>query len=165
MNAFIDHGTYILRTADGARIPLDPANRDYVRYQRWLAAGNDADLPPAPTLAERQQALKDQATQRRWEVETGGMIIGGVTVRTETSDQLRLGNVIKGMVENNYASVPFKAASGWVDLTLAEMEGVFSAVAEHVRQCYLAERAHHLAIDGLTTETVDAYDVNANWPS
>ena len=30
----------ILRVADGAVIPLDPANTDYQEYLRWLELGN-----------------------------------------------------------------------------------------------------------------------------
>jgi hypothetical protein len=33
----------VIRTADGAVIPDDPANRDWVEYQEWLAAGGVPD--------------------------------------------------------------------------------------------------------------------------
>ncbi len=36
----------VIRTADGAIIPVDPMNADYAAYQAWLAAGG------VPTPAE-----------------------------------------------------------------------------------------------------------------
>ena len=49
----------ILRTADGAFIPPDPANRDYEEYLKWCDAGGVADpyvapepAPPQPTEAQ-----------------------------------------------------------------------------------------------------------------
>jgi len=55
-------GTSILRLADNAWIPPDPANTDYAAYLAWLEAGNTPDpaptpVPPVPlTPAERLAA-------------------------------------------------------------------------------------------------------------
>jgi hypothetical protein len=44
--------TVILRIADNASIPLDPANRDYQEYLKWLSEGN------TPLPADEQGEMK-----------------------------------------------------------------------------------------------------------
>ena len=41
-------GTSILRLADNAFIPPDPANTDYAAYLEWLEAGNTPSPAPIP---------------------------------------------------------------------------------------------------------------------
>lgn len=40
----------ILRTSDNACIPFDPANMDFVEYNKWLSEGNIPLPPDEPTL-------------------------------------------------------------------------------------------------------------------
>jgi len=37
---FTDTVTCVLRTTDNAFIPFDPANMDFVEYNKWLSEGN-----------------------------------------------------------------------------------------------------------------------------
>jgi hypothetical protein len=41
-------GDTILRLADNAFIPPDPANTDYAAYLEWVAAGNEPEPAPEP---------------------------------------------------------------------------------------------------------------------
>ena len=41
---------FALKLSDNASIPFDPANTDFVEYQKWLALGNKPLPPDEPTL-------------------------------------------------------------------------------------------------------------------
>jgi hypothetical protein len=45
----IANPNFVVREADHAAIPFDPANRDYQDYLAWLAAGNVPTPLPGPT--------------------------------------------------------------------------------------------------------------------
>lgn len=50
----------ITRDSDGVFIPADSLNSDYATYLAWVALGNTAAPPPAPSAATLQQQLTDQ---------------------------------------------------------------------------------------------------------
>lgn len=60
----------ILRVADGANIPPDPANTDYAEYQQWVEDGGVADpyieprLPP-PQMTAQQLVMFDHENRLR----------------------------------------------------------------------------------------------------
>lgn len=64
----------IIRVADGAAIPSDPSNGDWVAYQAWLAEGNTPDPvaqaeleAPARSQRDRLLAASDsRALADRW---------------------------------------------------------------------------------------------------
>ena len=47
----------VRRDSDGAFIPADPRNSDWLAYQAWAAAGNTAAAAPGPTQAQLRAAL------------------------------------------------------------------------------------------------------------
>ena len=60
---------FVIRTHDGAFIPNDPANRDRVEYDKWLADGGIPDPyvppPPPPVVPANTLVLYDHENRLR----------------------------------------------------------------------------------------------------
>jgi hypothetical protein len=54
-------GGYV--ASDGRNIPNDPANRDYMEVQAWIAAGNTPDSYAAPPVPAPSFLARDLMTQ------------------------------------------------------------------------------------------------------
>lgn len=121
--------------------------------------------PPKPTISP--QSLLAGVANKRWEVETGGVMVGGHRIATDRESQAQLNSAYSSLKLGLIDDTPWEDASGNFTLvTLVELEPVARAVAQHVRACFTAEQAHTVAINGLTTQAqLDAYDVNEGWPS
>lgn len=120
-------------------------------------------VPHSPEIIKLN--LKQAVTNKRWEVETSGLDLpGGGRVATGTADQNRISNVITNATAAGLTSVDFKAENGWVTLTIEEIRGIATAIAVHVQACFSAERIHHAAIQALSIEELENYDLTAHWP-
>lgn len=51
----------ILRLADNANIPAEPANSDYAEYLRWVASGNTPQPADVPVIGVPQSVTRFQA--------------------------------------------------------------------------------------------------------
>lgn len=135
----------------------------------WLYA----EEPPAPepTLVELREAKQAAATAKRWEVMTGGITLpDGTRVGTSIDDQNRITSVVAnaalaGLQDTD--EVDFKAETGWVRVTVADVKQIAGAIGQFVQACYTAERTHHDALAALPDDraVLEAYDVKTGWPS
>lgn len=118
------------------------------------------------TLEQRKDALRAELAQRRWEVETGGLAMpNGMRVLTGRADRDNITSLILASDAAGITAVDFKAASGWVRLTLEEVREIARAIAVHVQACFSAERAVNSDIDALKTlAEIDAFELTATGP-
>lgn len=118
-------------------------------------------------LEKARQALLDKITAKRWEVEVGGMKLpNGTELHTRVDNQNRITSVIANAQLAGVSEVDFKAKSGWVTLTLQELEQIAAAIALHVQQCFTAERMHHEYINQIPTlEELENYNIHQWWPT
>lgn len=145
--------------------------------------GIEPDGPPAPMadnpykfiqrmrvyslLDWHKTAKKSEVTNLRWSIETGGIILpNGSRILTGTSDQNRIATAIQGMRDTGLTSVDFKAASGWVTLTLEELMNIAALITAHVQACFTQERRLHEAIDAcMTLDELNDLNVYKGWPN
>lgn len=136
--------------------------------QQWEVYALDADQVAANIEAAKARLI-DAATNKRWEVMTGGMTIpGGIEVGTTIDDQNRITSVVANAALAGLSDedeVDFKAASGWARITIGQVKTIAGAIGQFVQACYTAERAHHEAIDKLKTpEQIRDYVIEDGWP-
>lgn len=138
----------------------------------WVKAGwpivDGAVEPPGPA-ALRADMLTALA-ERRWRIEVGGVTLPtGATVRTDRESQALINGAAQLAAREPDQTVSFKAQTGWVDLTAAEVEAIAVAVAQHVRQCFRREKEIAALLDGAATVgellTVWAAEIDAGWPA
>lgn len=77
----IGGGLIVLRTSDGASIPADANNRDWIDYQAWLAAGNTPD--PYQTADEILAAAKLAVNAERDRRASLGFTFNGVVYQSD----------------------------------------------------------------------------------
>ena len=120
----------------------------------------------AENILQRKAQIKASATEKRWAVETGGIVLpGGAEINTSVEDQNRITAVVANASAAGVSSIDFKSAGGWATLSVIELKAIASAIALHVQACFSAERAHHEAIDAINTaQECTAYDLSAGWP-
>lgn len=110
------------------------------------------------------------ATDMRWQVMSGGITLpNGMFIETDETSFNRVTSVIAGYESTGLteeSKVSYKAASGFVKLTIAEIKGIAGLMGQHMQACFAAEEAHYEAIDLLETrEDIANYDVSTGWPN
>lgn len=120
--------------------------------------------PPQPVRT--QASLLSEVAAKRWQVETGGILVAGHPIATDRESQAQVTSAYTSLKGGLIADTPWKTADGSFTLvTLAELEPAAQAVAAHVRACFAAEQAHDEAINALETQgELDGYDINTGWP-
>lgn len=161
----------------GDSIPSDAVEITEKYYKTLLAAqssgkrisvnenGHPIAIAP-PANVRSYSSLQAEIAAKRWEVETGGITVAGVPIKTDRESQSQLTGVYAMLKGGLISDTQWKAMDGsFAPLTLAEFEPVAQAVAAHVRACFAAEKAHSEAISAMMTQDeLDAYSIEEGWP-
>lgn len=111
-----------------------------------------AVLADTRTPLEKAQAAKlAEIAAWRYAQEVNGVNVGGANIRTDRESQGSVGNALQSLKEGFVTTVSWKAANGWVELGLPQIEGIAHAVAQHVAACFRQERQLAELVDAATT--------------
>ena len=128
---------------------------------RWTGQGWEklAEAPsPEPTPGPDWPAL---IAARRFQAETGGAVVEGLTVNTERDSQsLLTGAAFAASLDPEYR-IKWKTASGFAELTGEQVIALATAVRAHVQACFNREAELQAAVaDG----SITAEMLEQGWP-
>lgn len=133
--------------------------------EQWEVVDLDEETIVANTTKLKADKLSALAAYR-YEKETGGLTLpNGMQVATDDRSKTLIVGARVNTVDNPELLTDWKAETGWVQIDAATVAYIATAIADHVRSCFIVEKGHYEAIDALTDHLdVDAYDFTTGWP-
>lgn len=137
---------------------------------QWAVVENQLQRHTAWEPLTEREAIGTEAKQHlayvRWQSETNGLTLpDGNQIRTDRESQAQLTSAYQSLKSGLIPDTQWKAATGWVTVTLTELEPIAQAVAAHVRACFAAEKAVSDQIDNATTDALIALDIESSFNS
>lgn len=122
---------------------------------------NGSYTPPevAPTtLGTAKQVKRAQIAEWRYDLEVGGVLFNGATIRTDRESQAQLTGAFSSLKDGLIPSVDWKTAEGgFITLGLPEVSAIAAVVAQHVQGSFTQEKALVQQVEAATTiEEVNA---------
>jgi hypothetical protein len=128
---------------------------------RWMVGSEP--VPFSDLLAARLAALAD----RRWQAETGGMVVEGVPVATDDRSQGKITGAALDASLDPSATVHWKCADGvFRTLDADQILALGRAMRAHVQACFDREAVLMAALQSVTSAAaLAAVDIDAGWPA
>lgn len=126
----------------------------------WTLADGFSEPGSAPPS---KADLIAYTADRRWRVETGGIVVGGVPVATDDRSKIMIiGARVKANANPEFETA-WKTAEGFILLDGPTLIAISDAVLAHVDACFAAEAAVLADIEAGTITTTAEIDA-AEWP-
>lgn len=118
----------------------------------------DGDTFHSPTKS--REDLLSELSAYRYEREVGGTTFNGMTVRTDRATRASITEAQNALSSGLITEpISWKMENGWVELTQELLNGIASAVASHVQNCFLAEKVVSYAIRDASDKELLSLDV------
>lgn len=156
-----DAGLAAFEAAHGyvTRWPCDDAGDQTDAALAAVLAPYGRSLWPVP-LKERLSAY---VADKRWQVETGGIVVGGLPVATDDRSKIMIiGARVKAAADGDFTT-EWKTQAGFVSIDASTIVAISDAVLAHVDACFAAEAVVLAAIEAGTITTTAEIDT-ADWP-
>lgn len=132
---------------------------------RWddvisMVDGQPVVVPKSDVLTARLAAY---AADKRWRIETGGIVVNGAAIDTSRDSQAMISGAFAYSQANPDKLIKFKAATGWTTLDAATVAAIATAVGDHVQACFAVEEEVAAAIEAGTITSIEQIDA-ADWP-
>lgn len=125
----------LLKTAEAGAVVVNETDRPYL-WATLQASGVTISPIPGPTAAD----LYAYAAAKRWERETAGIMVSGLPIASDVASQTKLAGAAQAATAGLLpATVAFKTQAGFIDVTPAQVRGVYAALVAHVQDCYARE--------------------------
>ena len=99
----------------------------------------DTRLYAAPILTAKVDLVAYAATARYYK-QIAGINYMNAAVDTHPAEVQNVASVLAGATASNASSVTYKASSGFITLTVAQLSAMLAAMNAHVQACYVAEQ-------------------------
>jgi hypothetical protein len=174
MQLFCRNGVVIATHADDQVVPASAYGEgvqvftvpDGTVLERIGEAADDGfpDTRPFAAPTASPATLRAYAAAKRFAVETGGISVGGASIATDRASVPMISGALLYVMQNPAASVRWKSAGGFVDLSRDQIVAMSNAVGAHVQACFEREGELVAAIDAGTVTDFAAIDAAA-WPA
>lgn len=136
--------TYYTNSADGRVIMRDHLSLMGMNtvIDEILSVWGDKPtvIPPEPTLDDFKAAKRDEIAAARYEAETGGCTVNGITIATDRGSQALLtAAVVMARLDPEFKT-QWKCANGsFKQLDAFQLRAIGDAVIAHVESCFARE--------------------------
>jgi hypothetical protein len=107
--------------------------------------------PVAKSLALLKAEKTAAITERRWEVETGGITLNGAAIATDPTSQAKLSGALQLVQSDDTRILDWKGVNGWISLNAADVTAIAVSVGGHVQACFTREKEMLAAVTAAET--------------
>lgn len=102
--------------------------------------------------------LSEYNSTKRWEAETGGILLDGISIATDDRSKVMISGARVAAQSNPDFTTEWKTESGFVTLDADTIITISDAVLQHVSDCFAREATIQTMIDNGDVTTVEQID-------